>query len=183
MSSLAWFALETVGDDARSCEIFEVAVVITTDRLEPLKQFQSAVMPAQDRPLSVQLRVGGDVRERFRLNGLWDEMAVSSVTPLSAENNLARLFAAETGSGQLTAVASAWDRRVLLEQLPAASNMLRPGSYDVASFVGLAQTFIPRARVPMQPAHQRVAFRLNSEMQNLASVVNALRGAKGTTTS
>ena len=182
MNNLVWIALETLGDNATTCEVFEVAVVVTSPQLEPLNQFQSAVMTAHDRPLAIQIRVDGATRERFNANGLWEEMAVSSVTPLSVDNNLTRLLDPSAADGPLTVIASEWDRRVITAQYPATNALLTPGAWDVDSFVGLSRTFVPRARVALQPQHDRVAYQLNSGMQNLAIVVNALRSTKGTPT-
>ena len=182
MDELVWIALETVGEDPTTCEVLEVAAVVTDSRLAPLRRFQSTIMSAQDRPTTIQLRIGRDVRERYASNGLWAEMELASVVPLSADHNLARMVGLHSQSSPLATVSSTWDRSVLAAQFPEVSALLSVEAWDVDSFAGLARTFIPRATLVPQLASQgRVAFRLESNMQNLANVVNAIRGVKGTT--
>jgi oligoribonuclease len=81
-ATLVWVDLEMTGLDPESCQIVEIATIVTDDALEVVAQGPNLVI---HQPLEVLEAMDSVVIEMHKRSGLWDKILASTLTLAQAE--------------------------------------------------------------------------------------------------
>lgn len=162
MTVYVWLDLETTGLDEETCQIIEVAAIITTESFEPLEEYQSVINPG------TSLAYHGAAFGFHKRSGLADEVA-NGIPLHEAEEDLLSLimrYEPVKKRAYLSGNSVHFDRKFLNKYMPSVIEHLTHRHLDVSS-VGVLMRAVfgkeeseyraPRPHRALQDLHRSIS--------------------------
>ena len=129
-----WMDLETTGLDPERDRILEIAVVVTTEDLQPRFEYNKVVYFTEDWVLQARERADPVVRDMHTQNGLWAELPRSTTPLVDVAHDLVELVRPYCWKGppMLAGFSVHFDRSFLRYNLPDVERLLHYRNFDVS---------------------------------------------------
>lgn len=164
---IVWIDLEMTGLDPRSCEIVEIATLVTDDELNVIAEGPDLVIRPSDEALAT---MGDFVREMHQKSGLLAKIMASAMTLSEAEAETLAFLREHTSPGVSPLGGnSVWkDRQFLEAYMPALSSHLHYRLIDVSTLKELARRWYPTAPpVPKKQELHRASLDIRESLEEL----------------
>ncbi len=151
---LVWLDLEMSGLDPDSCQILEIATIVTDADLNILEEGPDLVV---HQPQAVLDAMDSWCTEHHGQSGLTAQVQASTISVAAAEAETIAFLQkhCEPGKSPLCGNTIGQDRRFLVRYMPALSGFLHYRSIDVSSIKELARRWYPDlGSPPKQEAHR-----------------------------
>lgn len=142
-----WIDLEMTGLNEESCEILQIAAVVTDPNFNEFGSVELVIW----QPESVLERISPFVRDMHTKNGLLKRVRNSNVSLEQAESEVLALVCKHVPykRGVLVGNSMYVDRRFLQKYMPGLENYLHYRQVDVSSFkVACQEWYGPKGKVP-----------------------------------
>lgn len=133
MCNIIWIDSETTGLRPPEAKLLEVALVITTDQLDPLYEGDWCIFH-EDLP-ELFRTTDAKVREMHSKNGLWDACIASEATLAEVDEAcFTAITIAGAQRGELAGFNPTFDRKFVDEYLPKTAKCLSYRHFDLSTF-------------------------------------------------
>lgn len=164
---LVWVDMEMTGLDPRTCQIVEIAAVITElADLAPLDQYHAVI----HQPEAVVSSADPFVQQMHSRSGLWERVRTSTTSVGTAEGGVLDLVTrwCERGQGILAGNSIWQDRRFLFAHMPRFEAYLHYRQVDVSTLKVLAGAWFGPASVPAKSDKHTAADDIRESIAELA---------------
>ncbi len=144
---LVWLDMEMTGLDPRTCQVIEIATVVTDlGDLRPLEHYHMVIR----QPEAVIAAADPFVQQMHTRSGLWDRMRTSTTSLEAAEQGALDLVSrwCEPRQGILAGNSIWQDRRFLIEYMPRLEAYLHYRQVDVSTLKVLAGVWFGASAIP-----------------------------------
>lgn len=163
---LVWIDLEMSGLDPDTCEILEIATLVTDGQLELLAEGPDIVIHQPDPVLD---RMDAWCTRQHGQSGLTAQVRASTTSLAEAEARTLEFLRAHCSPGKspLCGNSIGHDRRFLLRYMPQVSSFLHYRMVDVSSIKELTRRWYPSLSAPRKGETHRALDDIRESIQEL----------------